>query len=260
MSDKERQFDELVLLQSMYPEEFTWQTPPGPDADISELQDADFRFSIQIASYTLDVTLPTTYPSTTKPTAYLQCAATTPTSTRKSARAILSDILAALDPGTEILDILVQDLSSRLESLSASAAPTDHPCSTQDDATKKPQKIKRLLIWSHHLLATSKRKDIIAWSRELHLSGFSRPGYPGAIVVEGDKDNVDEFETRIKALRWQALQVRGEEVGEGRVLVRDGKAVGFREVEGLDDVVRGLKECEDRLGEWFLEGMRIGHG
>lgn len=79
-------------------------------------------------------------------------------------------------------------------------------------------------------------------------------------MVEGEKDDVDEFETRIKALRWQALQVRGEEVGEGRVLVRDGKAVGFKEVEGLDDVVRGLKECEERLGEWFLEGMRIGHG
>ena len=35
---------------------------------------------------------------------------------------------------------------------------------------------KFVIIWAHHLLATSKRKDIIKWSEELDLAGISKPG------------------------------------------------------------------------------------
>ncbi|TNY23187.1 hypothetical protein DMC30DRAFT_56113 [Rhodotorula diobovata] len=65
------------------------------------------------------------------------------------------------------------------------------------------RKLKTTLLWSHHLLATSKRKDIVAWSTELSL-------YPGVIIVEGLASNVDEFVHRIKQLQWKALQVRCE--------------------------------------------------
>jgi hypothetical protein len=88
-----------------------------------------------------------------------------------------------------------------------------------------PIHLKCTLIWSHHLLATSKRKDIVAWSTELLLFGCSKPGcdpsrflprfdhrgsrdcsphfcsYPGVIVIEGSKENVDEFVWRIKVSR-----------------------------------------------------------
>jgi hypothetical protein len=36
--------------------------------------------------------------------------------------------------------------------------------------------LKRVLIWSHHLLAISKRKDIVNWASELQLWGYSKPG------------------------------------------------------------------------------------
>ena len=117
--------------------------------------------------------------------------------------------------------------------------------------------IKRTLLWSHHLLATSKRKDIIVWSRELHLGGYSRPGYPGAIFVEGESDCVDEFVRRIKGLRWQALQVRAEEEGESRVC---GDGVdGVLEVEALGEVVEGLRRKDENVAKMFLEGMKIAH-
>ncbi|GAA5823390.1 hypothetical protein JCM3770_006849 [Rhodotorula araucariae] len=73
-----------------------------------------------------------------------------------------------------------------------------------------PFQLKTTLLWSHHLLATSKRKDIVAWSTELGLYGISKPGYPGVIIVEGLASNVDEFVHRIKQLQWKALQVRCE--------------------------------------------------
>lgn len=32
----------------------------------------------------------------------------------------------------------------------------------------------------HHIKALSKRKAIVQWASELHLGGFSKPGFPGA--------------------------------------------------------------------------------
>ncbi|KAF2227213.1 hypothetical protein BDZ85DRAFT_253892 [Elsinoe ampelina] len=264
MSDHERQLDELILLQSMYPDEFEWRTPAGPDVDLTTFEGQQFCCSVKIKSYTLEITLPISYPSEAKPQAYLHCHETTPTATRKEARAALDQTINELTTGSECLDILIQDLTSRLDSLQPSSTSTTTPSPPTPPSTTptpSPQHIKLLLLWSHHLLATSKRKDILSWARELRLSGFSRPGYPGAVVVEGEATDVDEFERRIKALRWQALQVRGEETYSRRILIEPGgEALGMAEVEDLSGVVKALRECQDGLGDWFLEGMKIGHG
>lgn len=37
-------------------------------------------------------------------------------------------------------------------------------------------RFKRVLLWAHHLLATSKRKDIQAWSSELDVWSLSKTG------------------------------------------------------------------------------------
>ncbi len=43
----------------------------------------------------------------------------------------------------------------------------------------------RKLIWFHHILSTTKRKAIVKWAAELELGGYSKPGYPGVLIVEG---------------------------------------------------------------------------
>ncbi|KAF8423053.1 hypothetical protein EV426DRAFT_534605 [Tirmania nivea] len=121
--------------------------------------------------------------------------------------------------------------------------------------------ICRALIWSHHLLSTQKRKNILAWSKELMLGGVSRPGYLGVILAEGEKNNVQELMTRLKSLSWQALQVRHEECRNEWLLGDDGRCVV--EVEAVSEIVKGLKGCPagpkegDRLSKWFLEKMKI---
>jgi len=261
--DRDRQSAEIALLQSMYPTELTLHTPDTAD-DISspDATPPDPRLTISLnADYTLDLTLPPTYPSSTRPHAYLDCAGTVPTATRKAARATLSAILAAQETGSECLDLVVQELTQSLDDLVAEITQPDPSAGRgADDGSggKNADRIKTVLLWSHHLLATSKRKDIVAWSRELRLGGYSRPGYPGAILIEGVEDEVDEFVRRIKALRWQALQVRGEEVGSERRLGSGEE--GVREVEGLGDVVDDLRKKNRDLADWFLEGMKIAHG
>lgn len=37
----------------------------------------------------------------------------------------------------------------------------------------------RRWLWMHHIKNPTKRKNIVAWARELNLSGYSKPGYPG---------------------------------------------------------------------------------
>lgn len=125
----------------------------------------------------------------------------------------------------------VQDLAGELD------AATSHVQEQQTDRPlQRTVRVKRVLLWSHHLLAISKRKDIVSWSSELSLAGLSKPGcvppfsrhglwamskslshvhsYPGVIVIEGEESDSDEFVRRIKALQWQALQVRCEETEE----------------------------------------------
>ena len=169
-------------------------------------------------------------------------------------------MIAQQDEGYECLDLLVEGFKDWLENQTATRSQeVKDAAGIKASGTKtKKTRIKRALLWSHHLLATSKRKDIVTWSRELHLGGFSRPGHPGAIFIEGEEDAVDEFVHRIKQLRWQALQVRAEDVVERRVC-GDGKE-GVTEVEGLGDVVERLKKADQETANMFLEGMKISRG
>jgi len=247
----------------MYPTEVTFNTPNNEPPDLSHQDAHDPSFNLKINDdYTLELSLPPSYPETNLPTAYLTCSGHISSSTRKHARSLLSSVLADITPGQECLDILIQQLSEQLSTLSST---DDHSHDSQNNPQTTPQqsqshtpRIKTTLLWSHHLLATSKRKDIVSWSRSLRLNGYSRPGYPGAILIEGEEDDVDEFVARIKELRWQALQVRGEEMSEKRRLAgREG--YGTREVESLGDLAEELKKRNQGLAEWFLEGMKIGH-
>lgn len=86
-------------------------------------------------------------------------------------------------------------------------------------STGKRLQCKSALLWAHHLLANSKRKDIQHWSTELkvwaiakigcvpHLSHhtfetelalYATASYPGVMVFQGIAEDVDEFIRRIK--------------------------------------------------------------
>lgn len=263
-SNRERQLAELVLLQSMYPDEFRWQTQDAAEPIPDDLLNTDPAVTLKIttgqneASYTLELTLPESYPADGLPEAYLHCEPAVPTATRKAARQHLKSILADLESGVEVLDVLLTGLTAALSDLGGlqSTPGTDQRDSDRSTFEADNPTIRRQLFWAHHLLATSKRRDIVSWSRELRLSGWSRPGHPGAVLVEGSTPEVGEFERRIKALRWQALQVRGEDDGIKREF---GEGGGLHEVEELSDIVKALRAINDGMAEWFLKGMKIGH-
>ncbi len=113
-----------------------------------------------------------------------------------------------------------------------------------------PVRYKAAILWMHHILATSKRKEIVKTAEELSLSGVSKVGHPGAVFIEGIEANVDAFVAHIKSLRWQACQLRSEYQVDTRLL--DWK--GIREVDAISQVKALLL---NEHGERFLEAMKV---
>ena len=83
--------------------------------------------------------------------------------------------------------------------------------STTKRSETKSSTFSRLWIYSHHIFSTEKRRNILHWAVELKLNGFSLPGKPGIICVEGDDDDVDQFWTRLRNLNWKKLQIKERE-------------------------------------------------
>ncbi|KAK4057704.1 hypothetical protein OIO90_001352 [Microbotryomycetes sp. JL221] len=168
----------------------------------------------------------------------------------------------------------------------------EHPIRSKESEEAKPDvqisrsvtapdlRLKVVLFWSHHLLATGKRKNIVQWASELKLWGISKPGYPGVWVVEGLVADVDEFVFRIKQLNWKALQVRCEIEGN-QVSKPSGNTpaeqidwalrtqthlasvleggtndkIGVREVEGLDEL--GTLMGQAGLADVFRTALKL---
>ncbi|XP_029434582.1 RWD domain-containing protein 2B [Rhinatrema bivittatum] len=87
------------------------------------------------------------------------------------------------------------------------------PSSGSETSTVAPKDaiFTRLWIYSHHIYNKQKRKSILDWAKELSLSGFSMPGKPGVICVEGLQSTCEEFWTRIRRLTWQRILIRHRE-------------------------------------------------
>ncbi|XP_023159994.1 RWD domain-containing protein 2A [Drosophila hydei] len=92
----------------------------------------------------------------------------------------------------------IQDLMRCPASELESPPSEEHPRATQ---------LERLWIYSHHIKSSAKRQELVRQARQLQLSGFSRPGKPGIICVEGEPEHVQEYWRSIKALRWQKISL-----------------------------------------------------
>ncbi|KAM5335755.1 RWD domain-containing protein 2B isoform 1-T3 [Glossophaga mutica] len=93
--------------------------------------------------------------------------------------------------------------------------------------------LTRLWIYSHHIYNKCKRKHILEWAKELSLSGFSMPGKPGVVCVEGLQSACEEFWSRLRKLNWKRILIRHQEDipfdGTNDEMERQRKFSGFEE-------------------------------
>lgn len=154
-------------------------------------------------------------------------------------------------------------LQDNIEKIIASAAkPTpaqkQSPEHENNDASIE---MERLWIYSHHLKSTQKRQDILKLSKELDLSGFSKPGKPGIICVEGAKENTQEFWKIIRQWAWQRITIRISETKSKP----PSKCNQFRRFNQFRETLYGDDESESvapiNMSEFmkFLENHNCGY-
>jgi hypothetical protein len=80
--------------------------------------------------------------------------------------------------------------------------------SSNDKTSKLKSSLSRTFIYSHHIYSVNKRRNIVQWAKDLNLNGFSMPGKPGMICVEGETDSVQEFWIKLRSLAWHKLQIK----------------------------------------------------
>ncbi|XP_054737113.1 RWD domain-containing protein 2A [Anastrepha obliqua] len=103
------------------------------------------------------------------------------------------------------------------------------------DEMESVMECERLWIYSHHIKSKKKRQEIQREARNLDLTGFSRPGKPGIICVEGLRESTQEFWRIIKAMRWQHITICKSEPWQGKLKKRR-RFDGFKEQLFCDDL------------------------
>jgi len=135
----------------------------------------------------------------------------------------------------------IEDLMKRPASEFQSEQPAQEP---QDLPPPAASHLERMWIYSHHIKSTAKRQELIRQARQLQLTGFSRPGKPGIICVEGDSENVQEFWRTIKALRWQKISVVRTEPRQRKRGFEDFSEQLFNAEEGVMNMGQFIRFLE----------------
>ncbi|XP_031488969.1 uncharacterized protein LOC116256695 isoform X2 [Nymphaea colorata] len=126
----------------------------------------------------------------------------------------------------------------------------------------RPIYVKRVLIWFHHVKSVQKRKSIIEWSKDMTIGGFLKSGFPGILLVEGERSAIDAYVKQIQSLHWQAMCVRAEEEEE---VQNSSEIENFRclphEVQELEELggmsELGRRSKEANLEHLFLSSLKI---
>ena len=117
----------------------------------------------------------------------------------------------------------------------------------------KPESLTSMWLYMHHIYNPEKRKNIVNWANDLGLTGFSLPGKPGVVHVEGAASNVEEFFERLRRLTWKRMSCKVKEPREGGRL--------FERFEELVFGAHGGRDYHMDLGKFFvyLKGMGLGY-
>ena len=109
-----------------------------------------------------------------------------------------------LHPTFDVLSLLQETMPEQVPTLEQAS------CSDERQANASSLTMKRVIFWSHHLVAPSKRRQFAAWCPELGVWGLLKLGYPGFLCFEGACSDVDDMVWRVKRMQWAAISMRTE--------------------------------------------------
>lgn len=228
--DAERLKAELMLLDAAYPEQTTY------DEHARELKFTGEQHSA------LSLRIPQAYPSAALPEV-LSAAGVG----KRDLREQLRKAIHGLQSGEEVLDVIVNAFQELVLSQTTNSTTKSATVATHQEQPANQGSLT-VIIWLHHLLATSKRKLAVAPNSA--VSGITKPGYPGVMLFTGPAAAVRNHVETLKQENWQAFQIRLEE--DEAWHLAHGK--GVKEVESMGDVVKEVGPAKKTV---FLEAMKI---
>ncbi|XP_021364383.1 RWD domain-containing protein 2B-like isoform X2 [Mizuhopecten yessoensis] len=118
----------------------------------------------------------------------------------------LSEFINSIERGEICIFSVIEWLQENVDQYLVTIEKKDAPSVKEVDTI-----FARLWIYSHHIYSKFKRRDIIDWAQELKLTGFSLPGKPGVICVEGYSRSVEEYWQRLRRQNWKRLVIKEKE-------------------------------------------------
>ncbi|KAK6034526.1 hypothetical protein COOONC_27971 [Cooperia oncophora] len=108
------------------------------------------------------------------------------------------------------IPLVTEIISWIVENLAKYEAGRANQCDQETNSCEPDcsEEFARYYILSHHLRSSVKRSNILQLAKELHLSGFSSPGKPAVIIVEGKTSSCEEFWREVKSWSWQRISLR----------------------------------------------------
>lgn len=263
--DAEAQCAELELLLSMFPSEEELLVDPLSHAELRAYVEGSAdtppsirpQFSIKIkvenpeVNITLSCTYPTDYPQVL-PEITVRCPKLT-RAQQMQLHSALSTYLSENCCGDVCILSAVQWIKDNAQTYVSNCVPVSEP-KKESVLTQSKEAFTRLWIYSHHIYNKIKRKNILEWSKELNLSGFSMPGKPGIVCVEGLQSACDEFWARVKVLTWKRIMIRHREDVPLNNNWTEEKIDSLRKFTGFDEAIfdpHGNRGNHMDLGQLF---------
>ncbi|MFH4978125.1 hypothetical protein AB6A40_004834 [Gnathostoma spinigerum] len=241
----ELQESEVELLKAMYTKnELHHCDIPGSDSDP--------LFSIDLVldglPVELVVQLSSTYPVLIHPSVLVRCSAMD----TQRLNGDLRDFIDSCNLGQPLIGIIIEWVQDNAQNY-VKKRPEDIaglPVNLNTD------KWTRLSIYSHHLYSKTKRRNIEKWANLLNLKGFSCPGKPGIIIVEGLEKNCAEFWGTIHSWSWHRIIIKYREECE------QNEVSGFLRFDGFCELILTSDDgCSGEMSELkkYLEDHNLAY-
>lgn len=211
--DAARRADEMELLRAVFPLEGELEAERGA-----------VRVRVGEGGRTAELcfTLPSRYPSGAAARVSLRSDCLGREELAALGRAAQEEARRAAEDGEEAVLRTFQGVEERVRKALAEAGAAAARREREDVEEDRngggggDDSVKRVFVSFHHLYSSKKRKDILRLARGGGLGGFSMPGRPGALVVEGRARDVDACLSEVRRWPWQRISTRREEMAARR--------------------------------------------
>ena len=116
----------------------------------------------------------------------------------------------------------------------------------------------RMWLYMHHIYSKTKRRNILDLADELQLTGFSLPGKPGVVCVEGELQATKHFYNILRRWNWKSITCKENEI------VSDCNVMSQRVISGFQELsfeTHGPRQNHMDMGQFkaYLTQHRLEH-